>query len=216
MQQTQSLISELESALRSELGDKCIETLRRVTDLFLADADRLSEQQIMLFDDVFCCLIQRIETKALEELSRRIAPIRRAPKDLVGQLATHDKINIARPVLTQSTRLQSGQLVEIAKTKSQDHLLAMSARVELSPELTDVLVERGDRKVTRTLAVNSGARFSEPGLATLVRRAENDGLLADLLALRSDLPLHVLKDLLPRATDCSSALTEVGLVSAFE
>lgn len=201
MQRTQSFISELEVALRSGPANKRIETLRRVTDLFLSNADRLSEQQIMLFDDVLCLLIQKIETKALVELSRRIAPIRQAPQDLVWRLATHDEIEVAKPVLTQSARLRSEQLVEIAKTKSQDHLLAMSSRVELDADLTDVLVECGDRKVRRTLAANSGACFSELGLAILIRRAEKDSLLGDLLALRPDLPLHILRHLLPRATE---------------
>ena len=52
----QSLIVELEDAIKSGSSEKRVETLRRVTDLFLNDADRLNEAQIGLFDDVLCHL----------------------------------------------------------------------------------------------------------------------------------------------------------------
>jgi hypothetical protein len=45
-----------------------------VTVLFLGEADRLNDEQIGVFDDVLGQLIQRIETKALAELSSRLAP----------------------------------------------------------------------------------------------------------------------------------------------
>ena len=69
MSAQQSLIAELEDAIKSGSSEKRVETLRRVTDLFLNDADRLNEAQVGLFDDVLCHLIKRIETKALAELS---------------------------------------------------------------------------------------------------------------------------------------------------
>jgi hypothetical protein len=50
--QSQSLIIELEEALRSGSKDRRIDTLRRVTDLFVADAERLSDRQINVFDEV--------------------------------------------------------------------------------------------------------------------------------------------------------------------
>ena len=42
-----------------------IKTLRRVTDLVLDDAERLTEEQIKVFDGVLCLLIRRIEGRAL-------------------------------------------------------------------------------------------------------------------------------------------------------
>src|ERR1700688_2410327 len=121
MSAQQSLIIELEDAIRGGSSEKRVETLRRVTDLFLNDADRLNEEQIGLFDDVLCHLIKRIETKALGELSGHLAPI-----DVIRQLARNDQIAVAGPVLTQSARLTADDLIEIAGTKSQQHLLAIS------------------------------------------------------------------------------------------
>jgi hypothetical protein len=43
---TVAVIGELESALKDGSPEKRLDTLRRVTSLFLDDADRLSEQQV--------------------------------------------------------------------------------------------------------------------------------------------------------------------------
>ena len=67
-----SLITELERATHSGEHD-CAVTLRRVTDLFLAGADRFSEDQVLLFENVLGFLVQRIETRARAELSTRLA-----------------------------------------------------------------------------------------------------------------------------------------------
>lgn len=70
-----SLLAELEDAIHNGSQEKRITTLRRVTDLFLNESERLSESQIAIFDDVLCHLVKRIETKAIVELSSRLAPI---------------------------------------------------------------------------------------------------------------------------------------------
>jgi uncharacterized protein (DUF2336 family) len=200
-----SLIGELEDAIKNGSSEKRVETLRRVTDLFLNDADRLNETQIDLFDDVLCHLIKRIETKALVELSGHLAPVDNSPIEVIRQLARNDEIAVAGPVLTRSARLTTNDLVEIAGTKSQRHLLAISGRSELEEAVTDVLIDRGDREVTHRLARNSGARFSETGFTTLVHNAETDESLAEKLGLRIDIPLRLLRDLLLKATDAVRA-----------
>ena len=78
----QSIIAELEEAIQSGSQDKRVETLRRVTDLFLSGADRLNDSQIAVFDDVLGLLIKRIESKAMIELSARLAPVDNAPRKL--------------------------------------------------------------------------------------------------------------------------------------
>jgi len=197
----QSLIIELEEAIRSGSKDKRIDALRRITDLFVAESDRLTDQQINVFDDILGHLIKRIEAKALAELSRRLAPIHNAPIEVVRQLARDDNIGVAKPVLTTSARLSDSDLIEIASKKTQAHLRAISARAQIETAVTDILLQRGDQDVFYTLAENSGARFSARGFETLVRRAEGDGRLAEKVGLRLDVPLRLFRELLSRATE---------------
>ena len=205
MDNEKSLIVELEDAIASGSSERRVDTLRRVTELFLGEADRLNDAQVGVFDGVLCHLIKRIETKALVELSTHLAPVDNAPLALIQQLARNDEIAVAGPVLTQSARLTTDDLVEIAGTKSQQHLLAISGRSQIEEAVTDVLINRGDREVVHRLARNAGARFSEDGFTTLVRNAESDETLAEKLGLRLDIPLRLLRDLLLKATDAVRA-----------
>jgi uncharacterized protein (DUF2336 family) len=206
-----TLIDELEDAVKSGSQDKRVSTLRRVTDLFLNQADRLNEAQIGVFDDVLCHLVSRIEAKALVELSSVLAPINTAPTQVIQKLARDDDIAVAEPVLTRSEKLTTQDLVEIAREKSQAHLAAIAGRNTLDTAITDVLVERGDRAVKHTLASNFGAKFSDDGYAALVRNAEGDDSLAKVIGLRVDLPVQLLRSLLEKATE---AVREWLLASA--
>ena len=199
--QPDSIIAELEDAVRSGSSDKRVSTLRRVTDLFLHDGERLSEDQIKLFDNVLCHLVTRVENRARAELSARLAPIDYAPFDVIQHLARDDEIAVAGRVLATSSRLRTSDLVEIASTKGQDHLLAISGRTNLPEAVTDVIVDRGEHKVICRLANNAGARFSDTGYSKIVARSEADAELIEILGLRVDLPLKFLRDLLKRATD---------------
>jgi len=63
VRQAVSIIDELEEAVRSGSSAKRVSTLRQVTDLFLHDGERLSEDQVKVFDDVLCHLVARVETR---------------------------------------------------------------------------------------------------------------------------------------------------------
>jgi uncharacterized protein (DUF2336 family) len=200
-----SLIDELESAVRTGSPENRVTTLRRVTDLFLQDANRFNDEQIRVFDDVLCHLAARIEHTALAELGQRLAPVDAAPIGVIKQLAGHDHIEVAAPVLTGSRRLSTADLVEIAQSKSQAHLSAISRRATLEPALTDVLLDRGDGKVVSNLAGNAGAHFSDAGFGKLVERADQDDTLQTIVGLRKDLPGNLLRELLRRATEAVRA-----------
>src|SRR5205823_5070106 len=127
-----------------------------------------------LFDDVFGRLINEIEVKARAELSNRLAPVSNAPVQVVRRLAKDDDISVAGPILQHSQRLPESDLVHIAKTKSQAHLLVISGRSGIAEPVTDVLVRRGDLHVVRGVADNRSARLSDDGFTELIRRAEKD------------------------------------------
>ena len=205
MQQPVSIIDELEEAVRSGSSAKRISTLRQVTDLFLHDAERLSEDQVKVFDDVLCHLVARVETRVKAEVSARLASVENAPSGVIERLAWDDQIAVAGTVLANSSRLATSTLVEIAKTKGQDHLLAISGRTDLPEAVTDVIVDRGERKVIRNLASNASARFSDTGYQGMVAHAEADDELTELLGVRIDLPINFLRDLLQRATEAVRA-----------
>jgi len=195
-----SLLPELEDVVQHGSAEKRAETLRRITTLFLDGATQFSSDQVALFDDVIGYLIEEIETKALAELSRRIAPAPNAPEGIVHTLAGNADIAVAGPVLKQA-KLDEPMLMQIAEAKSQAHLLAMSERASVSEALADILVRRGDGDVARSIANNNQAKLSDNSFTTLVKRAEQDGVLAEKVGLRTDIPPRLFRQLLLQASD---------------
>jgi uncharacterized protein (DUF2336 family) len=205
-----SIVDELETAINAGSAEKCLETIKRVTGLFLSSADTFNSEQIELFDNVLERLIKTIEIRALENISARIAlaevssqlaPVAQAPRATIRRLARNDEITIAGPVLTESARLSSEDLVEIAKTKAEPHLLAVSGRWWLKEIVTDALVARRYPSVSRRLVNNPGARVSAAGFAIILAQAESDPELAVETGIRVDLPSDLRQKLLRNATE---------------
>lgn len=201
MAHSTSLIPELEEALRAGSADKRLRALQQITDLFIHGAPAYNDAHVQLFDDVLGRLVEEIEARALAELAVRLAPVANAPAGVVQRLARDDNISVAGPLLKQSQRLADTDLAEIARSKGQDHLLAISQRARIDPTVTDILVTRGDQQVARRIAANRGARLSEAGFKRLVDRAERDDILAVRVGERPDIPAHIFRDLVVRATE---------------
>jgi len=195
-----SLIWQLDEAIQRGSRQKRVETLQRLTTLFVDSADHYSAEHVELFDNVFGMLVAEIETRARAELSLRLAPVGNAPIKLLRTLASDDDIAVAGPVLKLAVRLEEADLIDLANTKGQAHLHAIAARRALGEAITDILVRRGDDEVVRSLADNRGARISEAGFYRLVKRAETDGILAEKVGLRPDIPAPLFRELLSRAT----------------
>ncbi len=196
-----SLLPELEGVVRHGSDERRAQALRQITALFLQGAERFNEDHVRLFDDVFVMLVNEIESKARAELARQLAPVANSPSGLIRRLAKDEDIMVAGPVLAQSPRLVTADLVELASKLGPDHLYAISSRAEIAEPVTDILVHRGDFTVKRKLVGNAGAKLSESAFTTLARSAEHDGALAEAIALRDDVPNHLFRDLMARATD---------------
>ncbi|MCC6776830.1 MAG: DUF2336 domain-containing protein [Hyphomicrobiales bacterium] len=194
------LLEEVENAVTLGNSERRSGMLRQMTDLFIVEADRCSAEKIELFDDVLTRLAAEIETSARALLAERLAPVPNAPPRIIRALAFDDAIEVAQPVLTLSERLDEQSLVENAKQKSQEHLLAISRRRVLSERITDVLVARGDRQVVQSVVDNRGARFSSSGFGVLVRRAEGDDQLATSVGSRPEIPPILFARLLEKAS----------------
>ncbi len=205
-----SIVDEVETAINAGSAEKRLETIKRVTDLFLASAGSFDKEQIKLFDVVLERLVKTIEIRAIADVSARIAlaemssqlaPIAQSPSSVVRRLAKNDEITIAGPVLAESARLSTDDLVEIAETKGEQHLLAVSGRWWLNEVVTDAILARRYPIVSRRIVNNPGARVSAAGFAIVVAQAESDPELAVETGIRVDLPPELRHQLLSRATE---------------
>jgi uncharacterized protein (DUF2336 family) len=199
--EARSIIAEIEGTFASGSVEKQAEIVRRVTDLFLAGADKYSDEHVDLFDGVISRLADRIETKARIELAHRLAPADNAPPITVRKLARDESIEVAGPILSRSNRLTDEDLLAIASDNSQERLLAISKRSNLSEKISDVLVTRGNRDVVLSVTRNEGARFSDAGYGKLVDRSINDEVLAICVSMRKDIPQEHFNALIAKASE---------------
>ena len=198
MTEPKSFLGELEDAVSRGTAESCLRALWHATDILIDG--RYSEDQICTFGEVIERLAQEIETAARVQLANKLAPSDNAPINVITKLAFDDSIDVAGPVLRLSGRLDVKTLVQNAKSKSQQHLLAISKRKSIPDDVTDVLVIRGDTEVVTSVAANSGACLSSLGFLRLVERSEDNSILAGHLGLRRDIPGHLFQQLISKAS----------------
>jgi uncharacterized protein (DUF2336 family) len=190
----QSLIVELDSVLSRAPAAWRNTTLRRLTDLFVGDAELYSDDQVALFDDVIIRLLDKADRRTLADTSKRLAEIRNAPAKVVGTLARHSDMAVAGPILEKSNVLTEADLVEIAEKEQRRDMVLLSlilSRGELSEAITDVLIRRGNPAMARKIIENPDARISEASFARLVSSVEKDKEFAAVIAKRPDLPAEL-------------------------
>jgi uncharacterized protein (DUF2336 family) len=202
-----ALVHEIEGAVASRNPARRADALSKVADLFAERAPRIDAAQEAVFDNLILILAQDLEAVVRAQLAERVADMRRAPRRVLGALA-RDEGRVAAPVLERSPALSEGDLVDIAMTRGQEHLRALSRRKVLTAPVTDVIVERGDEGVLRCVTGNRGARFSPGGFSALVRRAGPDEALLSTLGVREDLPQEHFARLMTIARDRARASLE--------
>lgn len=168
-------------------GDKRRELLRDVANLFLEEPEKLSEREAEYFSDIIGKIAFDLEMEVRKDLAERMAGVRWAPHSLLVMLA-NDKIEVARPVLSKSGVLRNADLIDIIKRHSQEHLVAISLRKNISEDVTEFLVDRGNDTVLKTLAGNDGAVLSRKSMERMTERSVHNEELREPLVMRADLP----------------------------
>ncbi|UTD27156.1 DUF2336 domain-containing protein [Bradyrhizobium sp. WD16] len=196
-----SALPELDEIVSSGDVRRQVEVVRKLSDLFAEGAAHFKPQHVELFDGILIGLVPLVEVDVRARLAEQLAPIPNAPPSLVGLLVHEDEIAIAGPILRASPQVDEPTLIEIASSKGQSHLFAITERASLAPGVTDVIIRRGDQDVVRSVASNSGARFSPNGYSGLITRASDDGVLALAVGRRHDINQQQLKELLEHSAD---------------
>jgi uncharacterized protein (DUF2336 family) len=139
-----SFLRDLDEAVSRGTPESRARALWHTTDLMITGG--YSEDEIWTFGEVIGRLADEIEIAARAQLAQRLAGFDLAPVNIIHKLAFDDSIEVAGPVLRESTRLEPYALVANACTKSQTHMLAISKRESIEERVTDVLVTRATRK----------------------------------------------------------------------
>lgn len=178
---------------REKSSEKRRDLLREVTELFF-DSGEQTEDVGSLFTEVVGSVAADMETSVRAELARRVADAKNAPSALARRLAL-DEIEVAEPVLRWSKALSDADLVQIVRTRSQEHLLAVTRRDTVSEAVSEAIVQHGDDQVVGALLRNEGASLSRDTYEAVVERAQTSKALQAPLVRRKTVPLDLLNEM---------------------
>ena len=176
------------------------ELLQRITDVFLEAPDSYTEQQNACFGEIMEQLAFTLEWELREELACKIADEVHAPRRLVVRLA-NDVISVARPILEQSPVLTEGDLVQLVRQRSQEHLLAVTRRADIGVRLAAVLFDYGDDTVLESLLRNDTAEIGSDALEHAADRAKTSEPLQSALIDRRNVPKAIMLDLVESVSE---------------
>ncbi|WP_168192792.1 DUF2336 domain-containing protein [Undibacter mobilis] len=196
-----ALADDLAALAGEKSSTKRVELLRRIAEAYAAHAEPGMTAEQYLFNEVVSKLIDKIAGPDRAAASSTLAAMPSLPDGLVRRLATDADVDVARPILSDYAAMPERVLIDVAKTGSQDHLRVIAGRTQVTPPVSDVVVERGDITVVGILAGNAGAQFSDRGMRRLIDKAKGDGDLQARLVERKDLSLAAIGRLLPIITD---------------
>jgi uncharacterized protein (DUF2336 family) len=170
--------------------DKSVEGRTRlvqiVGDLFFDTDTVLRDAERNMMSDILRQLIHDVEMTVRQQLAERMASEIDAPRDLISALA-NDQIEVAHPILTQSTILQDIELIEIVEHRTFGHQLAIAMRETVSEAVSEALIGTGNVDVIKTLLENENADISGKAMEYLVEQSEKIDDIQVPLINRSDL-----------------------------
>jgi uncharacterized protein (DUF2336 family) len=216
MSTNDSLITEVKEVLDGGSPSRREAILHELTELFLDGAERYSEEQIAVFDDVLLTVVEHVDREALAELGRQLASCAKAPPALLRKLASHLDIRISAVLLKEAVALSDDEIAAIAATASHIHLQVIASRDSIGEKVTDALINRGDVDAMRKFVLNEQARISHVGFVKLINTAKRENSLTEIVASRTDLPdeLKPFIDMLRRSSEPAQASAPAIAVAA--
>ena len=190
--------------------DERDQLFRNMAQLFSYVSDRCDDEQVAQYDDVLCQLAELVEVEARTHVAKILAPLERAPGNVVVKLA-NDTYDVAAPLLEFSNVLSDDDLIEIISNQSEQHRVAIAGRKTVTPRVGEAIVEHGEAQSVETLVSNVNADLGQETLVRLVRRAEADAQIAARLRGRSDIDWNDVRGEISQAGD--KVLEAVGALN---
>jgi hypothetical protein len=166
---------------------------RNMAQLYSYVSDRCDDEQVAQYDEVLCQLAELVEVEARTHVAKLLAPLERAPGNVVAKLA-NDEIEVAAPLLEFSNVLSDDDLIDIVSKQSEAHRIAIAGRNTVPERVGDAIVEHGGAPSALRLVRNNQAELGKEALHKLVARASTDVALATDLRGRGDIDWNSMRN----------------------
>jgi uncharacterized protein (DUF2336 family) len=189
-----ALLQELSKQTSSE-GRR--ELLRNVTDA-LSLGPCASDEEVAELDQMLALVTREFSSQVRKDLARLVAAGGARLSSAAEELAL-DEISVAEPILRHSPALSESTLLKVVNNTSQQHMMLVSKRHDITHCVSHALVEKGDEHVVSSLLENERAPIAAPTYDAIAERADHHEALQAGLVRRKGVPLDILSGLYLRA-----------------
>jgi uncharacterized protein (DUF2336 family) len=160
----------------------------------LADVVCLPESRVNAFErsmtaDLLVDLLREAPLEDRIRTSRRLCSVGEIPANL-ARLLLRDHIDVAGPLLEESTTLSDLDLVDCARMGTPEHRRLIAARRGLSEVVSEAVVEPMDPAAVEVLLRNEQARFSNSTIEIIVAASRATPRFVPLVLRRAELRPH--------------------------
>jgi len=163
---------------------------QKIGQFLIDDNEKFSAAEKELMADILCRITSDVEKSIRSHFSKHIAKKDNIPPELVVFLA-NDEIEVALPILQDCGLLEESDIIEVIRTRSSQHQLAIAARENITEAVTEALCDTENEDVCLKVLHNLTAQIPEWILERLGDHSEIITAYQKPLLQRPFLPVHV-------------------------
>jgi len=164
--------------------------LKRLADVISLPLSRVNSFERSVTADLLVEILRDADFDERARIARRIANLAEIPNCLI-RLILRDDLDIAYPLLLDSTALSDADLLDCARNSTGAHRRLIAQRRGVSEVVAEVLVELGETLVVEALLRNDQSRLSPAAIEMVVAMTQHQAGLVPMLLRRPELrPNH--------------------------
>lgn len=194
---------DVERLLRDESAESRVDVLEKVTHQY--NQRVFGEREREVAEQIFRLLMKDAAIRVRETLSERVKNNPEIPRDIALHMAG-DIDQVALPMLQQSPVFSDADLVNIIDASNDiSKLMAITQRKEVSPRVSDALVETSYPQVVSSLIANDGASISDQSMERIIEDFRGEPAVMETLVQKRQLSLTMVERLITNAGTALSA-----------
>ena len=183
----------LQNLANRSSSDERRELLREVTDA-LTIGPTASDEEAAELDQLLALVAKDFSSQVRSNLARLVAGHVAKFCSAAEELAL-DEISVAEPILRHSPVLSESTLLKVVNSTSEQHMMLVSKRPDVTTRVSTALVEKGSDEVVSSLLANTRALIASPTYNAIAQRADRSSKLQAGLVRRKGVPLDILSGL---------------------
>ena len=160
--------------------------LKRLADVVCLPSSRVNTFERSMTADLLVEMLREATPAERVRVAKRLCQLVEIPNTLLRLLLVDD-IEVAGPLLEESSAVSDADLVHCALVAGPEHRKLIARRRGITEIVGEVLVERAEPDVVKILLRNEAARLSQPILDLVVAASRDEPALVPLALKRPEL-----------------------------